>query len=290
MLSFAVVCLLVVSYAMFKKTYSVGFTACEIPERLIGSFTRVEGGGFIHGLNGIYPEEGAPSKVMVSPFMIQINEVTNTQFAEFVTATGYVTEAERNRGSAQFVNTDTPWDVSSWWGIDEGATWKAPFGEDSDLQGKGQHPVVHVSLNDAKAYANWAGGRLPTEVEWEYAASLGMFDSNDPESGILGPNGEPRANIWTGMFPILNTEADGFAGTAPVGCYQKSKIGTYDMIGNVWEWTDSRFTPGTAKFTIKGGSYLCGSNFCRRYRAAARQSLEYDFSTAHVGFRIVKDV
>ena len=137
---------------------------------------------------------------------------------------------------------------------------------------------------------DWAGGRLPNEVEWEYAASLGLFDPNDPESGLRGPDGEVRANTWSGLFPLFNTVEDGHAGTAPVGCYPASLIGAYDMIGNVWEWTETRFGPGQPQFTIKGGSFLCGANYCRRYRPAARESLEVDFSTAHVGFRIVRDL
>jgi formylglycine-generating enzyme required for sulfatase activity len=148
--------------------------------------------------------------------------------------------------------------------------------------------VVHVSLNDARAYALWADGRLPTEVEWEYAASLGLFDPDNPESALRGPDGRARANTWDGVFPVINLKTDGFAGSAPVGCYEESRIGTYDMIGNVWEWTSSRFDSQQAEYTIKGGSYLCGSHYCRRYRPAARQKLEPDFSTAHVGFRIVK--
>jgi sulfatase modifying factor 1 len=148
---------------------------------------------------------------------------------------------------------------------------------------------VHVTLNDARAYAEWAGGRIPTEVEWEYAASRGLFDPMDPESGVRAPDGTARANIWTGLFPVLNSRRDGFAGTAPVGCFEPGLTGAYDMIGNVWEWTDSPFAPAVPRFTIKGGSYLCSEDYCRRYRVAARESLERDFSTAHIGFRIVRD-
>lgn len=263
---------------------------CPMSDDALGSFVRVDGGGFIKGAAGVHPEEGRPTKVFVFPFLIQTHEVTNDQFAAFVAATGYVTEAEEGSGSAEFVQTDTPEDLGSWWRLDRGATWKTPIGEGSDLDGKGRHPVVHVTLNDARAYARWAGGRLPNEVEWEYAASLGLLDPDDPESGALGPNGEPRANIWNGTFPTTNTMEDGFSTTAPVGCFPASRIGTHDMIGNVWEWTESRFGPSIPRFTIKGGSYLCGETYCRRYRPAARGNLEPDFSTAHVGFRIVKDL
>ena len=263
--------------------------SCVLAEADIGGFVQVPGGGFVKGADAIYPEEGGPIKLHVSPFLLSVTEVTNDQFAAFVATTGYVTEAERTGGSAGFVETETPSDLLSWWKLDEGATWRSPGGAGSDLDGLGRHPVVHVSLTDARAYAAWAGGRLPNEIEWEYAASLGLFDPDDPESGLRGPDGEIRANTWDGIFPVLNTAEDGFIGTAPVGCYRASLIGAYDMIGNVWEWTETPFGDGNPQFTIKGGSYLCGSNYCRRYRAAARESLEPDFSTAHTGFRIVKD-
>lgn len=264
--------------------------SCPMSEQTLGSFVRVEGGGFVMGAHGLYPEEGRPTRVFVSPFLLQAHEVTNDQFESFVDATGYVTDAEAGSGSARFVATETPEDLHSWWRLDNDVSWRAPEGQGSDLEGLGRHPVVHVSLRDARSYAEWAGGRIPTEVEWEYAASLGLFDPQDPESGARGPNGEPRANTWNGVFPTLNTEEDGFPGTAPVGCYEASLIGAYDMIGNVWEWTETRFGQGAVQFTIKGGSYLCGSDYCRRYRTAARQGIEPDFSTAHVGFRIVKDI
>jgi formylglycine-generating enzyme required for sulfatase activity len=249
----------------------------------------IPGGGFVQGADPVYPEEGPPRTVYVSPFRLQVHEVTNSQFAGFVAATGYVTEAERGLGSALFRESPTPLVFLSWWAIDAGATWKTPAGAGSDLEGRALHPVVHVTLNDARAYAAWAGARLPTEVEWEYAASLGLFDSADPESGVRAPDGRLRANIWTGQFPVSDTADDGYAGTAPVGCFEPGRTGAYDMIGNVWEWTDSPYSPATPRFTIKGGSYLCAHDHCRRYRVAAREGLELDFSTAHVGFRVVMD-
>ena len=267
----------------------VGAT-CTLAEADLGGFVDIPGGGFIMGADPLYPEEGPPERVLVSPFRLQAHEVTNSQFAAFVADTGYVTEAEVNGGSAQFSESDTPEVFLSWWSLDEGAAWRTPDGAGSDLAGRDLHPVVHVTLNDARAYAEWAGGRIPTEVEWEYAASLGLFDPMDPESGIRTPDGRPRANIWTGLFPVINSRRDGFAGTAPVGCFEPGLTGAYDMIGNVWEWTDSAFAPSVPRFTIKGGSYLCGENYCQRYRVAARESLERDFSTAHIGFRIVQDI
>ncbi|MEO1734078.1 MAG: formylglycine-generating enzyme family protein [Pseudomonadota bacterium] len=267
---------------------SAGAKTCALDHGDLGRFVDIPGGGFVKGANARYSEEGPPKKVFVSPFRLQIHEVTNSQFAQFVAATGYVTEAERNGGSAQFVGSDTPNVFLSWWKLDAGATWRTPGGAGSNLDGLALHPVVHVTLNDARAYAKWAGGRIPNEVEWEYAASLGLFDPRNPESGVRGPNGEARANIWTGLFPVMNSADDGFSGAAPIGCFAPGLTGAYDMIGNVWEWTESQFAPAVPRFTIKGGSYLCSENYCQRYRVAARQNLEVDFSTAHVGFRIVQ--
>lgn len=266
-----------------------GDQSCALDESSLGGFVDVKGGGFIKGTDPRYPEEGPPEKILVSPFRLQAHEVTNLQFAAFVAASGYVTEAERNGGSAQFSKSATPANLSSWWRFDPSATWRRPQGAGSNLDGLGLHPVVHVTLNDARAYAQWAGGRIPTEVEWEYAASLGLVDPSDPNSGVVSPNGEPRANIWTGLFPVMDSGRDGFVGLAPVGCYETSRIGAYDMIGNVWEWTETPFSSGSPRYAIKGGSYLCSDNYCQRYRAAARQDMEIDFSTAHIGFRIVRD-
>lgn len=262
---------------------------CPLDAAALGTFIDIPGGGFIMGADPLYPEEGPPQKVFVSPFRLQIHEVTNDQFAEFVAETGYVTEAERNGGSARFIETGTPENLMSWWRLDPEASWKTPEGAGSGLSEHGNHPVVHLSLNDARAYAAWAGGRLPSEVEWEYAASLGLFDPEDPLSGMRGPDGAARANIWTGLFPVLDTGEDGFNGLAPVGCFEPGLTGAYDMIGNVWEWTESPVAPGASRVTIKGGSYLCSNNYCKRYRVAARDSMEMDFSSSHVGFRIVKD-
>jgi formylglycine-generating enzyme len=263
--------------------------SCHFGQDNLGTFVDIPGGGFVQGAAPLYPEEGPPKKIFVSPFRLQAHEVTNSQFAAFVKATGYKTDAERNGGSAVFRKSDTPEVFLSWWSIDTGATWRTPEGAGSTLDGRSLHPVVHVTLNDARAYADWAGGRIPTEAEWEYAASLGLFDPMNPKSGALRPDGKLRANIWTGLFPVVNSRRDGYVGTAPVGCFESGLTGAYDMIGNVWEWTETPFNPSVPRFTIKGGSYLCSQNHCQRYRVAARQSLEEDFSTAHIGFRIVLD-
>lgn len=264
--------------------------SCALGTADLGKFVNIPGGGFVQGLDPRYPEEGPPRKVFVSPFRLLAHEVTNSQFAEFVQSTGYVTDAERQDGSAQFSPSITPEKFSSWWSIDKGATWQTPQGAGSSLNGLWLHPVIHVTLNDARAYAAWAGGRIPTEVEWEYAASLGLHDPRNPESGVRRNDGSLLANIWTGVFPVFDSGRDGHAGTAPVGCYEPGKNGAFDMIGNVWEWTDARFEPSLPRFTIKGGSYLCSEDYCQRFRPAAREMMEPDFSSSHIGFRIVKDL
>ncbi len=273
-----------------REPASAGAPGRGLTASQLGRFIDIPGGGFMMGADPLYPEEGPSQRVFVSSIRLLAHEVTNGEFAEFVKATGYVTDAERNRGSVQFRQSDTPEVFLSWWKIDPAATWRTPQGVGSTLDGKSLHPVVHVTLNDARAYAAWAGGRIPTEVEWEYAASLGLSTPADPESGIRGPDGQIRANIWTGRFPVSDLGRDGFAGIAPVGCFAPGRTGVYDMIGNVWEWTDTPFSPAHPRFTIKGGSYLCSDNHCRRYRVAARQSVEKDFSATHIGFRIVQDV
>ncbi len=196
-------------------------------------------------------------------------------------------EGTEGAGSAVFIYADARAGNPSEWALLKDASWKTPEGAGSSINSRASHPVVHVSKRDAEAYARWAGGRLPSEVEWEYVASLGLSNPNDQSSGAYA-EGAPRANTWQGIFPIANLETDGFEGTAPVGCFEADKQGLYDMIGNVWEWTDTPYTNLT--HTIKGGSFLCADNFCRRYRPAARQPQETDFSASHIGFRIVRDL
>nr|WP_207791269.1 SUMF1/EgtB/PvdO family nonheme iron enzyme [Sphingosinicella soli] len=265
-------------------------TACGIPAGALGTFVEVPEGRFIKGAAPRYPEESPELSLHVGAFRIQAHEVTNDQFAAFVKAAGYVTDAERTAGDADggsAVFTAPEGGESRPWKLVRGATWRAPEGPGSDIAGRGRDPVVHVSPADAAAYAAWAGGRLPTEVEWEYAASLGLPKGGDQEAGAYGPEARPVANTWQGLFPEEQKAADGFAARAPVGCFPPSRIGLYDMIGNVWEITDTPYGEGAR--TIKGGSYLCSENFCRRYRPAARQPQEDRFSASHVGFRIIKD-
>jgi len=267
---------------------------CGLAPDALNTFIPIETGSFEKGKDPVYPEEAPTLKLHIDAFELLSHEVTNAEFARFVDDTGYVSDAERSAeaggaaaGSAVFQSTEGSLAASPW-KLVSGATWKSPEGPGSDIEGRALHPVVHVSLADARAYAAWAGGRLPTEAEWEYAASLGLPDLTRASSGAYDDEGKPIANTWQGIFPVANTAADGFPGTSPVGCFGADKTGAYDMIGNVWEWTDTPY--GSGVNTIKGGSYLCADNFCRRFRPAARQPEEIDFSSNHIGFRIIRDV
>lgn len=269
--------------------------SCAIAAETLGRFVRVPEGQFTKGAGALYPEEAPEMTLHVSAFEILDHEVTNLEFAVFVEATGYVTEAEQgvidgrvDAGSAVFLMPGERANPAETWHLVSGASWRAPEGSGSDIAGRELHPVIHVSLADARAYAEWAGGRLPDEVEWEYAASLGLADPAVPVSGAFTADGTLIANTWQGLFPLSDTASDGFAGRSPAGCFPPSAIGLYDMIGNVWEWTETPFGEGTQ--TIKGGSYLCADNYCRRYRPAARHPQETNFSSSHIGFRIVRDI
>lgn len=280
--------------APLPQSQAVEAPKCGLAPGQFGQFAAIPEGGFEMGANGIYPEEGPQRTVHVATFGIQIHEVTNRQFERFVTETGYVTDAERTSassepggGSGLFRQTGDR-DVPGGWMLMRGATWKTPSGPGSDIAGRLDQPVVHVSLRDAEAYAAWAGGRLPTEEEWEYAAMLGMADPADAISGAYDPAGQPVANTWQGIFPVINEGVDGFTEAAPAGCFPASSVGLYDMIGNVWEWTATSY--GRRQNMIKGGSFLCAENFCKRYRGAARQGQDIDFSSNHIGFRIVRDI
>jgi sulfatase modifying factor 1 len=199
--------------------------------------------------------------------------------------------------------------ITQWWQYVAGAHWRQPAGPGSSTAGKENHPVVHIAYEDALAYARWRGRSLPTEAQWEFAARGGP-DGEDDWSSAFDAGGKPIANTWQGIFPVLNTNDDGYAGTAPVGCFKPNGYGLYDMIGNVWEWTNDWYRSGhsreaavnptgpelvslrvtvgqAASRVIKGGSHLCASNYCSRYRPAARQPQEANLSAAHLGFRTV---
>ena len=235
----------------------------------------------------IYPEETRRTET-VAGFWMDRTEVTNAKFAEFVRATNYVTVAERKgtKGAAVFVmpsgNADLS-TVASWWRYVEGANWRHPGGADTSIEDREHFPVVAIALEDARAYATWKGRRLPTEAEWEHAGRAG--------ASALPEHEQPKdANTWQGVFPIIDTAEDGFAGIAPVGCFKPNAYGLYDMIGNVWEFTADAYENNTPPaHVIKGGSFLCAPNYCMRYRAAARQPQEDGLGTSHVGFRTVLD-
>ena len=268
--------------------------SCSASPPAYNSYVDIPSGSFVKGAAPIYSEEEPTITVHVDGFSILTHEVTNDQFAKFVAATGYITDAENSMhrggpgaGSAVFTMPSETTQIAGDWKLIAGATWRAPNGPGSNIKKMGSYPVVHISHADAKAYAIWAGGRLPSEIEWEYAATLGLNDSKNATSNAYAPTGKPIANTWQGIFPIIDQARDGFSGPSPVGCFTADKAGLYDMIGNVWEWTDTPY--GSATHTVKGGSYLCSENFCMRYRPAARQPQETDFSSNHIGFRIIKN-
>jgi formylglycine-generating enzyme len=288
----------------------------------------VPGGSFTMGANRFYADEGPVHLERVNGFAIERHPVTNAQFASFVADTDYVTVSERaldptlypgvaeddlQPGGLVFRAGPGPVDLHDWrqwWDWAVGACWRHPHGVGSDLSGRSQHPVVQVSFEDALAYATWAGRRLATEAEWEYAARAGSTTTYAWGEDVR-PGGRLMANTWQGRFPYLNTGADGWVGTSPVGSFPANGFGLVDMIGNVWEWTKTTYTarhvvnsPCCAPFTperdqlddpllrkaLKGGSHLCAPEYCLRYRPAARSPQSVDTSTTHIGFRCVADL
>jgi formylglycine-generating enzyme required for sulfatase activity len=263
------------------------------------------GGVFLMGAAPERPEEGPPQRVTVGPFAIDTTEVTNAQFADFVQATGYVTEAEKQPDPALYPGVDpallkpgamvfvgasslADGNPANWWRVVDGANWKHPEGPGSDLKGRERHPVVELSYQDALAYARWRGRDLPTEAEWEFAARGGL-DGKRYEHGDERPS-PGQANTWQGVFPALDTGQDGYkARTAPVGCFAANSYGLYDMTGNVWEWTSDWYgDKSSGQHLVKGGSYLCADNFCARFRPSAREPGPPDTGSSHIGFRTVR--
>jgi formylglycine-generating enzyme required for sulfatase activity len=251
-------------------------------------------------------------EVELAAFHIDVTAVTNAQFATFVKDTGHVTEAERFGSSAVFhLLVEAPaTDVlgraagAPWWFEVAGADWRHPGGRGSSVGARQDHPVVHVSWADAAAYAAWAGKRLPTEAEWEYAARGGLAGRRFAWGDDLTPRGRWQCNIWQGTFPRHNTEDDGYLGTAPVRRYRPNGYGLHQMAGNVWEWCADWFSPsyyaesplaapqgpplGESR-VMRGGSYLCHDSYCHRYRVAARSSNTPESSTGNLGFRCAND-
>ncbi|MFI0976070.1 formylglycine-generating enzyme family protein [Streptomyces sp. NPDC021093] len=274
------------------------------------------GGEFLMGSDDAegFPHdgEGPVRAVRLDPFHIDARAVTNDQFAAFVAETGHRTDAESHSWSYVFAGflpaalrrgaprpERTPW----WCGV-SGARWDRPEGPGSTVDGRGNHPVVHVSWRDARAYAHWAGKRLPSEAEWEYAARGGSARQRYPWGDELDPGGEYRCNIWRGTFPTKNTAADGHRATAPVDAFPPNGHGLFNMSGNVWEWCADWWTTrhgsgplsnpkgpaaGTEK-VMRGGSHLCHRSYCNRYRVAARTANGVDSSSGHAGFRCAASV
>lgn len=232
---------------------------------------------------------GKPGKAAaVEGFWIDRHEVTNRQFAAFVDATGYVTQAERDGASAVFVQPEhlSGDDAGQWWKLVSKANWRRPHGGGADDLAHADEPVVHVAYDDAAAYARWAGGRLPTEAEWERAARGDQSGPRSPQGWAYDDDGRPTANTWQGEFPLAQSNEDHFTGLAPVGCFSANAFGLYDMVGNVWEWTSSPAGNTGVERLIKGGSFLCAFNYCANFRPAAWQAQEEGLGTSHVGFRV----
>ena len=273
---------------------------------------RVLGGTFLMGTDAPdgYPAdgEGPAHEVALSPFSIAPYAVSNAEFAAFVATTGHRTAAEAFGWSfvfSGFLPDDFPATrgvaQSPWWRQVEGADWAHPEGPDSSFDGRSDHPVVHVSWDDARAFCAWDGTRLATEAEWEFAARGGLAGHHFPWGDDLEPEGEHRMNVFQGTFPTHNTRADGYAGTAPVNAFPPNGYGLYQMTGNVWEWTADWFDPayyaqspredphgpgdGAAR-VMRGGSYLCHASYCNRYRVDARSANTPDSSTGNLGFRV----
>jgi formylglycine-generating enzyme required for sulfatase activity len=265
------------------------------------------------------PNERPTRRVRVNGFWIGEAPVTNEQFRAFVTATSFVTTAERLpdweelkrqlppgtprpddsrlvAGSLVFVPPATPVpldDLSAWWRWTPGANWRHPDGPGSSIDGKDLHPVVHVSWDDAAAYARWAGQRLPTGAEWEFAARGGLENKRYFWGDIAKPDGHHMANTFQGHFPDQQTGEDGFAGTSPVKSFPANGYGLFDMAGNVWQWTSNVYVDGSQSLAgrrvIKGGSFLCHESYCESFRPSARRGTPYDTGSSHVGFRVARD-
>lgn len=336
-------------------TCLLALAACKPAATVPPGMVLIPGGEFTMGSDADYafPNERPAHRVRVSPFLLDTHPVTNDEFARFVDATGYLTVAERpvdwevmknqvppgtpkppedvlQPGSLVFAPTDGPVDLrdlSAWWRWTHGASWRHPEGPGSSIAGRGDHPVVQVAWDDAVAYAKWAGKRLPTEAEWEFAARGGGGSTRYAWGDEERPDGKFMANRWTGDFPYRNDALDGFAGTSPVGAFPANGYGLHDMGGNVWNWCSDIYradafagraagggvccdpsgpadtkgeariagdpspplVPGAVRRVTKGGSFLCHPDYCESYRPPARRGTDPDTGSSHVGFRCAMD-
>ena len=276
------------------------------------ALVELEGGSFLMGnpRGDGYPQDGEEPvhEVALSPFAIGSAPVTNAEFAAFAAETGYLTEAEKTGWSFVFTmflpedfEPTRAIERAPWWRQVFGAQWRHPEGPQSDVTGLEDHPVTHVSWDDANAYCEWAGLRLPTEAEWEFAARGGIGGAQFPWGDELEPDGRQMMNVFQGEFPARNTREDGWAGTSPVGSFEPNGYGLFDTTGNVWEWCADRFGADTYREgprenpkgpqagdqrVIRGGSYLCHASYCRRYRVDARSSNTPDSTSGNTGFRV----
>ncbi|GAA5035208.1 hypothetical protein GCM10011506_28220 [Marivirga lumbricoides] len=312
----------------------------EVPEGMVF----IPAGDFMMGAKTkqAYQDEYPRHQVKIKAFYMDATEVTNKELQSFVEATGYVTIAEKDinwaelkeqlpagtpkpadsvlkAGSLVFQPTEGAVnlnDYSQWWKWTIGASWRHPEGPESTIKDRMDHPVVHIAWEDAKAYAEWAGKRLPTEAEWEWAASGGNSDAKYPWGNQPVEEAIDKANFWQGNFPYNNFEMDGYYGTAPVKSYPANKFGLYDMAGNVWEWCVDKYNidlynqyakeglvenpkgaseykdprePFSPKHIIRGGSFLCNDDYCSGYRVSRRMSSSKDSGFNHTGFRCVRD-
>jgi formylglycine-generating enzyme required for sulfatase activity len=342
-----VLILAAIGIAAFGATFALlrfGPYSRSAPGQAPPGMVWVPGGEFTMGTDAEpgWPEERPAHRVRVDGFWMDATDVTNAQLRTFALATGYVTTAEKPvdaeeilrqsppgtprppaekllPGSLVFRPTDGPvkdcHDVSQWWHWTPGANWRHPEGPGSDLDGKDDHPVVHVSWHDAVAYAQWAGKRLPTEAEWEFAARGGLEGKTYAWGDEPFSEERPQCNCWQGEFPWKNTAKDGYERTSPVKAFPPNGYGLYDMGGNVWQWCadwydrdlyrkragkhvidnphgpDQSYDPGQPYAPLrcqKGGSFLCHPSYCWRYRPGARQGCSPDTGMSHVGFRCVK--
>jgi formylglycine-generating enzyme required for sulfatase activity len=288
----------------------------------------IPGGRFLRGSENGAPDEQPVREITLDGFWIDSHEVTNEEFTRFVRETGYVTVAERRPDPAQYPGVPPEKlvpgaavfhapkeevslaDYLSWWEYVPGADWRHPEGPGSSLHGRERHPVVQVCWFDAVKYAEWAGKRLPTEAEWEYAARGGLQGADFVWGAELNPQGRHMANIWQGRFPHRNSAEDGYATTAPVGSFPPNRYGLYDMAGNVWEWCADWYRPdyfgacpdtnppgpsdsldpdepGVSKRVQRGGSFLCNEVYCNGYRPSTRMKASPDTALCHSGFRCV---